>query len=186
MRFAFENGAELDHDAQPMVEVVKGDIATFKVDAVVNAANPTLLSGGGVDGAIHRAAGPRLKAECAMVGGCPTGSAKLTEGYDLPARFVIHAVGPVWKGGENGEDEQLASCYRACMNLAEEHRIDSIAFSSISTGSFGFPFERACGIALSEIFRALDSGSRVKQVFCVCFSDEDLECYRSVLATFGE
>jgi len=155
------------------------------VDAIVNAANQTLLGGGGVDGAIHHAAGPRLKAECAMVGGCPTGSAKLTEGYELPARFVIHAVGPVWHGGDQGEDELLASCYRTAMELVEEHRIDSIAFPCISTGVYRFPFERACGIALSEIFLALESGSRLKQVYCVCFSDEDFECYKKVLATFG-
>lgn len=169
-----------------MVEIIKGDITMLKVDAVVNAANQTLLGGGGVDGAIHRAAGPRLKAECAMVGGCPTGSAKLTEGYELPARFVIHAVGPVWHGGEQGEDELLASCYRTCFALAEEHRINSIAFPCISTGAYGFPFERACGIALSEIFRALDLGSRVKRVCCVCFSDSDYEGYQRVLSTFGQ
>lgn len=168
-----------------MVEVIKGDITTLKVDAIVNAANETLLGGGGVDGAIHRAAGPRLKAECAMVGGCPTGSAKLTEGYGLPARFVIHAVGPVWRGGDQGEDELLASCYRTAMRLAEEHRIDTLAFPCISTGVYGFPFERACGIALSEIFKALEEGSRVKQVRCVCFSEEDLAIYERVLSTFG-
>ncbi|VGO11527.1 O-acetyl-ADP-ribose deacetylase [Pontiella desulfatans] len=168
-----------------MVEIIKGDITTLKVDAIVNAANTTLLGGGGVDGAIHRAAGPRLQAECAMAGGCPTGSAKLTEGYSLPARFVIHAVGPVWSGGDQHEDELLASCYRTAMRLAEEHRIDSIAFPCISTGVYRFPFERACGIALAEIFRALDEGSRVKQVYCVCFSDADYETYQEVLTTFG-
>jgi O-acetyl-ADP-ribose deacetylase (regulator of RNase III) len=169
-----------------MVEIIKGDITAMKVDAIVNAANPSLLGGGGVDGAIHRAAGPRLKAECAMVGGCPTGSAKLTEGYDLPARFVVHAVGPVWHGGDSGEDEQLASCYRNVLRLAEEHRINSIAFPSISTGAYGFPIERACGIALSEIFRALDEGSRLKQIYCVCFSEADYDVYERMLATFGE
>lgn len=169
-----------------MVKIIKADITTLKVDAIVNAANQTLQGGGGVDGAIHRAAGPRLSAECAMGGGCPTGSAKLTEGYELPARFVIHAVGPVWHSGNEGEDELLASCYRKAMQLAEEHRIDSIAFSSISTGAYGFPFERACGIALSEIFRALDEGNRVKQVYCVCFSDEDFEIYERSLSTFGQ
>ncbi|MDZ8119548.1 O-acetyl-ADP-ribose deacetylase [Pontiella agarivorans] len=168
-----------------MVEIIKGDITALKVDAIVNAANPTLLGGGGVDGAIHRAAGPRLKAECAMVGGCPTGSAKLTDGYDLPSRFVIHAVGPVWHGGCEGEDELLACCYRTCFQLAEEHRINSLAFPCISTGVYNFPFERACGIALCEIFRALGEGSRVRQVYCVCFSDEDLERYQRILATFG-
>ncbi|MDF7825892.1 O-acetyl-ADP-ribose deacetylase [Pontiellaceae bacterium B12227] len=169
-----------------MVEIVKGDITELQVDAIVNAANQTLLGGGGVDGAIHRAAGPRLKAECAMAAGCPTGSAKLTEGYDLPARFVIHAVGPVWHGGGQGEDELLASCYRAAMRLAEEHRIDTIAFPCISTGVYHFPFERACGIALSEIFRALDEGSRIRQVYCVCFSEEDFDTYQRILSTFGQ
>ena len=169
-----------------MVEIIKGDITTLEVDAIVNAANPTLLGGGGVDGAIHRVAGPRLRAECAMVGGCPTGSAKLTEGYDLPARFVIHAVGPVWEGGGHSEDGLLAACYRTCMELAEEHRIDSIAFPCISAGAYGFPAERACGIALAEIFRALDEGSRLKQVYCVCFSEEHAQIYRDVLATFGQ
>ncbi len=169
-----------------MVEIIQGDITVQKVDAVVNAANQSLLGGGGVDGAIHRAAGPRLRAECAMAGGCPTGSAKLTEGYNLPARFVIHAVGPVWRGGGQGEDELLASCYRTCFELAEEHRINSIAFPCISTGAYGFPFERACGIALSEIFRALDSGSRIRQVLCVCFSEQDFESYVRLLSTFGE
>lgn len=169
-----------------MVEIIKADITTLKVDAIVNAANPTLLGGGGVDGAIHRVAGPRLTAECAMVGGCPTGSAKLTEGYELPARFVIHAVGPVWEGGQAGEDELLAACYRTVMQLAEDHRINSIAFPCISTGIYNFPIERACGIALSEIFRALDEGNRVRQVYCVCFSDEDFEIYGRVLSTFGQ
>ncbi|VGO22732.1 O-acetyl-ADP-ribose deacetylase [Pontiella sulfatireligans] len=169
-----------------MVEIIKGDITKLEVDAIVNAANCTLLGGGGVDGAIHRAAGPRLQAACAMLGGCVTGSAKLTQGYDLPAHYVIHAVGPVWSGGGKHEDELLASCYRSAMQLTEEHRINTIAFPCISTGIYRFPFERACGIALSEIFRALDEGSRVKQVYCVCFSDEDLEVYQKVLATFGQ
>jgi len=168
-----------------MVEIIKADITTMKVDAIVNAANQTLLGGGGVDGAIHRAAGPRLLAECAMHGGCVTGSAKLTQGYNLPARYVIHAVGPVWTGGKNHEDELLASCYRTAMELTEEHRIDSIAFPCISTGIYQFPFERACGIALAEIFRALEEGSRVKKVYCVCFSETDASRYQQVLATFG-
>ena len=169
-----------------MVEIIKGDITTMKVDAIVNAANRTLLGGGGVDGAIHRAAGPRLLAECAMLGGCATGSAKITEGWQLPACHVIHAVGPVWSGGGKGEDELLASCYRECMRLADENWIKSIAFPCIGTGIYHFPFERACGIALCEIFKALDEGSRVKQVYCVCFSDEDFETYQQVLSTFGQ
>lgn len=168
-----------------MVEVVKGDITQMKVDAVVNAANRTLLGGGGVDGAIHRAAGPRLQAACAMLGGCPTGSAKLTQGFDLTARYVIHAVGPVWHGGEEGEDLLLGSCYRKTLELANDNWVKSIAFPCISTGGYGFPFERACGIALCEIFLALSSGSRVKDVYCVCFSDDDCERYQQVLSTFG-
>jgi O-acetyl-ADP-ribose deacetylase (regulator of RNase III) len=168
-----------------MVEIIIGDITTLKVDAIVNAANHTLLGGGGVDGAIHRAAGPRLRAECAMLGGCATGAAKITEGWELPARHVIHTVGPVWSGGERDEDELLAACYRECMRLADENWCKSIAFPSISTGAYGFPFERACGIALSEIFRALDEGTRVEKVYCVCSSDADAEIYEQVLATFG-
>ena len=125
-----------------MVEIIKTDITMLKVDAIVNAANQSLLGGGGVDGAIHRAAGPRLMAECAMHGGCVTGSAKLTQGYDLPARYVIHAVGPVWSGGGKHEDQLLASCYRTAMELAEEHRIDTISFPCISMGTYHFPFER--------------------------------------------
>jgi O-acetyl-ADP-ribose deacetylase len=168
-----------------MVEIIKGDITTMEVDAIVNAANQTLLGGGGVDGAIHRAAGPRLLAECAMMGGCATGSAKITEGWELPARHVIHAVGPVWSGGGKNEDELLASCYRECMRLAHEDWIKSIAFPCIGTGIYRFPFERACGIALCEIFRALEEGSRVEQVYCVCFSEDDYQAYQKVLATFG-
>ena len=168
-----------------MVEIVKGDITQMEVDGIVNAANRTLLGGGGVDGAIHRAAGPRLLAECAMMGGCATGSAKITEGWNLPARHVIHAVGPVWSGGGKNEDELLASCYRSSMQLADGHRLKSIAFPCISTGIYHFPFERACGIALCEIFRALEEGSRVEEVYCVCFSDSDYEAYQKVLATFG-
>lgn len=168
-----------------MVEIVKGDITQMEVDGIVNAANRTLLGGGGVDGAIHRAAGPRLLAECAMMGGCATGSAKVTEGWNLPARHVIHAVGPVWSGGGKNEDELLASCYRSAMQLADGHRLRSIAFPCVSTGIYHFPFERACGIALCEIFRALEEGSGVEKVYCVCFSDADYEAYQKVLATFG-
>lgn len=165
-----------------MVEIFKGDITKLEVDAIVNAANRTLLGGGGVDGAIHRAAGPKLLAECATLGGCAAGDARITRGYNLPAKHVIHCVGPVWHGGGRNEDELLASCYRTAMWIADEHGLESIAFPCISTGIYGFPFERACRIALREIFAALDAGSSVRQVRCVCFSESDFQTYRTILA----
>lgn len=165
-----------------MVEVVRGDITKLDVDAIVNAANTSLLGGGGVDGAIHRAAGPELLAECQTLGGCATGDARITRGYNLPARHIIHCVGPVWHGGDRNEDELLASCYRTAMRLAAEQGLESIAFPCISTGIYGFPFERACRIALHEIFAALDGETSVKAVYCVCFSKSDFEIYRSILA----
>jgi len=167
-----------------MVEIIKGDITKLAVDAIVNAANGTLLGGGGVDGAIHRAAGPELLAECATLGGCATGDAKITGGYNLPARHVIHCVGPVWHGGGQNEDERLASCYRTAMRMANEQGLESIAFPCISTGIYGFPFERACRIALREIFSALETSS-VKQVSCVCFSDSDFRTYQAILNEWG-
>lgn len=164
-----------------MIEIVRGDITQLDVDAIVNAANTSLLGGGGVDGAIHRAAGPELLAECRTLGGCATGDAKITKGYHLPAKHVIHCVGPVWHGGERNEDELLASCYCTAMRLANEHGLKSIAFPCISTGIYGFPFERACRIALREIHAALKQGSSVTQVYCVCFSKSDFETYTSLL-----
>lgn len=166
--------------------LVRGDITRIDVDAIVNAANSSLLGGGGVDGAIHRAAGPELRAECRTLGGCNTGDAKLTRGYRLPARFVIHTVGPVWRGGGAREDELLVSCYRSCMGLAAQHELRSLAFPSISTGVYGFPVERAAPIALQEIKTALAENPRLERVTLVCFSDADLRRYRAAQAQIQE
>lgn len=155
--------------------LLRGDITRQHVDAVVNAANSSLLGGGGVDGAIHRAAGPNLLAECRTLGGCVPGDAKLTGGYRLLARFVT--VGPVWHGGGEGEDELLARCYRSCLRLAAAHELRSLAFPSISTGVYGFPIRRAAPIALRELAVGLEADPAL-QVSVVCFSDADLECYR--------
>ncbi len=168
-----------------MVEIIQGDITKLEVDAIVNAANRTLLGGGGVDGAIHRAAGPKLLAECALLGGCAAGDAKITKGYNLPAKHIIHCVGPVWHGGGKNEDELLASCYRTAMRLANELGLESIAFPCISTGIYGFPFERACRIALREIFAAQDAGSPVQLVYCVCFSESDFNIYCAIRSEMG-
>jgi O-acetyl-ADP-ribose deacetylase (regulator of RNase III) len=151
------------------VAVVEGDITQQPVEAIVNAANNSLLGGGGVDGAIHRAAGPGLLAECRLLNGCSTGEAKITKGYNLPARWVIHTVGPVWRGGNHREDELLAQCYRSSFALVEEHNIRTVAFPSISTGAYGFPMDRAAGIAVAETKSFLEKNNTVEQVSLVCF-----------------
>lgn len=163
------------------IEVVEGDITRQRVDAIVNAANTSLLGGGGVDGAIHRAAGPRLLAECRTLGGCETGQAKITQGYDLPARWVIHTVGPVWHGGKSGEDELLASCYRSCFALVEKHGIKTIAFPSISTGAYRFPMERAARIAAEEARRFLQKNRSLEKVYFVCFGQPAFDCIRTAV-----
>jgi O-acetyl-ADP-ribose deacetylase (regulator of RNase III) len=169
------------------IELVLGDITSLAVDAVVNAANESLLGGGGVDGAIHRAAGPELLAECRTLGGARTGEAKRTRGYRLPARHVIHAVGPVWRGGTAGEDAALASCYRTAMALAAEARLRSIAFPAISTGIYGFPIERATRIAVAEVRTALSAaGTPLERVVFCCFSDADRRIYEAVLEELAQ
>lgn len=164
------------------IKLAKGDITTFAVDAVVNAANKTLLGGGGVDGAIHRAAGPELLAECRTMGGCETGQAKITKGYRLKARHVIHAVGPVWKGGNSGEPQLLALCYRESFKLAFEHGIQSIAFPAISCGVYGYPIEQACAIAVAETVKALQDRASLRQVYFVCFEEPVYQAYLDELA----
>jgi O-acetyl-ADP-ribose deacetylase (regulator of RNase III) len=164
------------------MEVVEGDITAQSVDAIVNAANTSLLGGGGVDGAIHRAAGPELLAECRTLHGCPTGDARLTKGYRLPARWVIHTVGPVWRGGNNFEDELLANCYRRSLEIAVKTGIRSVAFPAISTGIYGFPLERATRIAVREVGAFLEKNPAIEKVVFVCFDPRTRECYERVLA----
>ncbi|PLX12981.1 MAG: O-acetyl-ADP-ribose deacetylase [Marinilabiliales bacterium] len=163
------------------IEVLKSDITKLKVDAIVNAANSKLLGGGGVDGAIHRAAGPELLEECKLLNGCHTGNAKITKGYNLPAKYVIHAVGPVWRGGSNNEDALLQSCYHESLKIASEHNLKSIGFSNISTGIYGFPKERAAKIALDTVNNFLNNNSLPDKIYFVCFDSINEEIYRKLL-----
>ncbi|MEC9344423.1 MAG: O-acetyl-ADP-ribose deacetylase [Pseudomonadota bacterium] len=170
----------------PPLSVVSADITTLEVDAIVNAANSSLLGGGGVDGAIHRAAGLELLAECRTLGGCETGDAKITGGHDLPARHVIHTVGPVWHGGDKGEPALLASCYRRSLELAREHGLRSIAFTSISTGVYGYPKEEAAKIAVRTVAQCLTGTELPEQVFFCCFDDRAAELHRREIAALCE
>jgi len=167
------------------IAVVEGDIVALKVDAVVNAANEGLRGGGGVDGAIHRAAGPALMTECRALGRCPTGEARLTRGYKLPARHIIHAVGPVWHGGVRGEDALLESCYRHAMRLAAEHRLASLAFPAISTGVYRFPLERATRIAVAAVADMLAQHDSIKTVTFCCFNRDAVDVYQRELKRIG-
>lgn len=168
------------------IAIIDADITWQAVDAIVNAANSSLLGGGGVDGAIHRAAGPQLLAECRTLGGCPTGEARITKGYNLPAKYVIHTVGPVWEGGGENEDHLLQNCYRNALKLVVEHAIRTIAFPSISTGIYGFPIERASRIAAKTVKAFLEQEQRIEKVWFVCFGRHDYQVYQeAVQEVFG-
>jgi O-acetyl-ADP-ribose deacetylase (regulator of RNase III) len=168
----------MDKTLRDRIEIIEGDITTMEVDAVVNAANTSLLGGGGVDGAIHRAAGPELLAETRTLGGCPTGQARVTEGYKLPAQWVIHTVGPIWSGGKKDEDALLANCYKNSFKAAVKIGAATLAFPSISTGAYRFPLERAINIALGETKSFLQADQPIKKVFFVCFGSEVYESYQ--------
>jgi len=169
------------------VEILKADITTLKVDAIVNAANSSLLGGGGVDGAIHRAAGSGLLQECRLLGGCETGQAKITAGHNLPARHVIHTVGPVWRGGEQGEPELLASCYRSSLSLAARNNVRTIAFPAISCGVYGYPVKQACEIAMSEVIEFLSNNDSIEKVIFTCFDQDIYRAYVEIFEReFGE
>jgi len=167
-------------NSEGKIDIVRGDITALDIDAIVNAANPTLLGGGGVDGAIHRAAGPELLAECRTLGGCEAGKAKITRGYKLPARFIIHTVGPVWSGGRRGEAEVLAGCYRNSLQLAVENGIKTIAFPAISCGAYRFPVSEAAQIAVETTRKFLANNDKIDNVIFVVMNDEILEAYRGL------
>ena len=164
------------------IHTIQADITTLLMDAIVNAANSSLLGGGGVDGAIHRAAGPDLVHECRLLGGCKPGEAKITKGYRLPARYVIHTVGPVWRGGVHGEPETLASCYKRSLEVAITYHVRTIAFPSISTGIYGYPIELASAVAVETVYRFLDRPSDLEEIAFCCFSSGDLTVYQRVLS----
>lgn len=167
------------------LQAIQANIVTLEVDAIVNAANTTLLGGGGVDGAIHRAAGPELLAECRTLGGCPTGQAKITLGYRLPAKHVIHTVGPVWNGGKRGEPELLAACYRTSLRLALEHDVRTIAFPAISCGVYGYPLDKAVKIAVRETSGFLDERPDLEKIIFACFDQGTLDAYLTELDRLG-
>ena len=163
------------------IELIQADITKLEVDAIVNAANTSLLGGGGVDGAIHRAAGNELLEECKTLGGCATGDARITKGYKLPAKFVIHTVGPVWNGGKRNEENLLAQCYQNSLNLAAENNCNSIAFPNISTGVYHFPKQKAAEIAISTVKNFLSENTKINKVYFVCFDDENYNIYKDIL-----
>src|SRR5690348_15602129 len=171
----------IDDASRSRIRIELGDITRLAVDAIVNAANTSLRGGGGVDGAIHRTAGPELLAECSTLGGCPVGEARLTRGYRLPARFVIHTVGPFWRGGGHGEDALLAACYRNSLALAAAHDLRRIACPAISTGAYRFPMDRAAAIAIAETTRCLEAEERIAEVIFVCFDEAALAIWRAAL-----